>query len=114
MGGEKMKSLKYDKVRVALDNYPEVRKRIGSVIRRKEFSYVLLNSLVEIRKFEEKEDLEDLIKVYKSAARNYSKEKLFEVFDILSEYDMKSKGLGASFFIPDIELIKEMCLRILN
>ena len=54
------------------------------------------------------------IKEYKSAARNYSKEKLFEVFDILSEYDMKSKGLGASFFIPDIELIKEMCLRILN
>lgn len=54
------------------------------------------------------------IKEYKSAAKNYPKAKLYEVFDVLSEYDLKSKGVGASSSITGIELMKEMCLKILN
>jgi len=50
---------------------------------------------------------------YKKAAKNYSKEKLVEVFEILSEYDLKSKGIGAKL-VTSIELTKEMCLKILN
>ena len=54
------------------------------------------------------------LKEYKSATRNYPKNKMFEVFDILSEYDMKSKGIGASSSVTGIELMKEMCLKILK
>lgn len=53
------------------------------------------------------------LKEYRTAARNFPKGKLFEVFDILSEYDLKSKGIGARS-ITSIELIKEMCLKIIN
>ncbi len=52
------------------------------------------------------------LKEYKIVVRNYSGGRLARVFDILHEYDLKSKGLGLRT-IDNMELIKEMCLKIL-
>jgi DNA polymerase-3 subunit delta len=51
------------------------------------------------------------LKDYRLAARNYSRGKLFEVFDILKDYDLRAKGVNVRT-VPQIELIKEMILKI--
>lgn len=50
---------------------------------------------------------------YKSAAKHYSPQKIEEVFSILQEYDLKSKGVNNSS-VSDMELYKELSFRILN
>ncbi len=46
------------------------------------------------------------VRDYAAASRNYSPTKLFEIIGILREYDMKSKGLGASGLVSSGELLK--------
>ncbi|MFI5140558.1 MAG: DNA polymerase III subunit delta, partial [Sphingobacteriales bacterium] len=53
------------------------------------------------------------IKDYKAAAKNYSEQKLEQVFYTLEEYDLRSKGVNNSN-IKEGELLKEMVTRILN
>ncbi len=54
------------------------------------------------------------VKEYAAASRNYSPTKLFEIIGILREYDMKSKGFGASGLVSSGELQKEMVYKILH
>ena len=53
------------------------------------------------------------VKDYKAALKNYSEQKLEEIFYILEEYDLRSKGVhnGA---MKEGELLKEMVSRVLN
>ena len=62
-----------------------------------------LSSLAKVNQY--------FLKDYRLAARNYSRGKLFEVFEILKDYDLRSKGVNVRT-IPQIELIKEMILKI--
>jgi DNA polymerase-3 subunit delta len=50
---------------------------------------------------------------YKIAARNYSPNKLEQVFNLLHQYDLRSKGVDNAA-TPDGELMKEMVYRILH
>lgn len=50
---------------------------------------------------------------YKSAAKVYNRLQLEEVFAILREYDLRSKGVDNFSFSPG-ELLREMIIRILN
>lgn len=52
------------------------------------------------------------VKDLRRAANLYSRQKLIEVFSILKEYDLKSKGLDSKN-TPQLELIKEMILKIM-
>lgn len=54
------------------------------------------------------------VKDYKSAARNYSEQKLENIFYLLEEYDLRSKGVNSTNNAGDGELLKEMVFRILN
>lgn len=54
------------------------------------------------------------VKDYARAARNYSPTKLYEIIGILREYDMKSKGLGASGLVNSGDIQKEMIYKILH
>lgn len=54
------------------------------------------------------------VKDYKNAARNYTPEKLEQIFYILEEYDLRSKGVNSTNNIKEGELLKEMVYRILN
>jgi len=54
------------------------------------------------------------VKDYIKAARNYSPTKLYEIIGILREYDMKSKGLGASGLVNIGDIQKEMIYKILH
>ncbi len=51
------------------------------------------------------------IRTYINAAKKYSRDKLIEVFQILKEYDLKSKGIEKRS-TTDVELLKEMIIRI--
>src|SRR5690606_14824080 len=53
-------------------------------------------------------------KEYDMAARNYSRRKTFDVFAILHEYDLKSKGLHVGPHTTSGELMREMIYKILN
>jgi DNA polymerase-3 subunit delta len=54
-----------------------------------------------------------LVREYKQAARNYPLEKIRKVFSILSEYDLKSKGVENNS-IEDEALYTELAYKILN
>jgi len=51
---------------------------------------------------------------YIAAARKFTPSKLYEIIGILREYDMKSKGVGSSGSVDDLELQKEMIYKILH
>lgn len=53
------------------------------------------------------------VKDYKAAAKNYSVEKLEQVFYILEEYDLRVKGVN-NHSVKEGELMKEMVFRILS
>ncbi len=53
------------------------------------------------------------VKDYKVAAKNYSEKKLEQIFYILEEYDLRSKGVNNTG-TKEGELLKEMVFRILN
>ncbi len=50
---------------------------------------------------------------YKLAAQKYNPEKLVEIFSILREFDLKSKGIG-NVSVPPGDLFKEMIYKILH
>jgi len=54
------------------------------------------------------------VKDYKNAARNYSEKQLEQIFYILEEYDLRSKGVNSTNNIKEGELLKEMVFRIMN
>ncbi len=78
--------------------------------------------LVQQNKHAQDKELMTLIKIfnsfaikgYKNAARNYSEQKLEEIFTVLEEYDLRSKGVNSTGNTPPGELMKEMVFRILN
>lgn len=51
---------------------------------------------------------------YDVAARNFNRRKTFDIISVLREYDLKSKGLGASPHLTHGELMREMVFKILN
>ena len=53
------------------------------------------------------------IKDYKAAAKNYSEKKLEQVFYMLEEYDLRSKGVNNPS-LKEGELLKELVTRILS
>ena len=53
------------------------------------------------------------LKDYRTAAANYSPQKLEQVFKILEEFDLRSKGVN-NRSLKEGELLKEMVARILN
>lgn len=52
------------------------------------------------------------VKDYKQALRNYSEQKLVQIFHLLEEYDLRSKGLN-NYSIKEGELLKELVSKIL-
>ena len=50
---------------------------------------------------------------YKLAAQKYNPEKLLEIFSILREFDLKSKGIG-NVSVPPGDLLKEIIYKILH
>ena len=54
------------------------------------------------------------VKDYKTAIRNYTPQKLEQIFYLLEEYDLRSKGVNNTGGIKEGELMKEMVFRILN
>lgn len=52
------------------------------------------------------------VKDYKAALRNYSEQQLVQVFHLLEEYDLRSKGLN-NYSIKEGELLKELVSKIL-
>ena len=55
-----------------------------------------------------------IAKSYIAAAKKYSPTKLYEIFGILREYDMKSKGFDVSTMVNLADLQKEMIYKILH
>ena len=55
-----------------------------------------------------------IAKSYIAAAKKYSPTKLYEIFGILREYDMKSKGFDVSTMVDSADLQKEMIYKILH
>ena len=53
------------------------------------------------------------IKDYRHTAKIYPRAKLEQVFSILEEYDLRSKGVGSRKFSSK-ELLKEMVFKILH
>ncbi len=53
------------------------------------------------------------VKDYKAAARNFSEQKLEQIFHTLEEYDLRSKGVGNSS-VKEGELMKELVSKILT
>ncbi|MFI5206150.1 MAG: DNA polymerase III subunit delta, partial [Candidatus Paceibacterales bacterium] len=54
------------------------------------------------------------VKDYKNAVKNYSEAKLEQIFYILEEYDLRSKGVNNTGAIKEGGLLKELVTRILN
>ena len=50
---------------------------------------------------------------YQTAAKNYSMSKLFKIFTLLKEYDLKSKGVNNTS-LNDSELLRELTFKILH
>lgn len=55
-----------------------------------------------------------IAKDYKVYAANYSMPKIKNTFDLLRNYDLKSKGMGMSGATPQAEILKEIVVKILN
>ena len=51
------------------------------------------------------------LKQYHKAAFNYSNKQLFHIFELLKNYDLKSKGVKNK--VKNKELIKELMLKII-
>ncbi len=52
---------------------------------------------------------------YEQTARNYSEPALVNVFALLREYDLKSKGVGSNLAGKgEAELLKELCWKVMN
>lgn len=54
------------------------------------------------------------IKDYELAARNFSRRKLFDIFSILRDSDLKSKGVNVGLNTSDGNQMREMIYKILN
>jgi DNA polymerase-3 subunit delta len=54
------------------------------------------------------------IKEYKAAMVNYPLPQILHILQLLSEYDLRSKGVGSTGNISDGELIREMVFRIIT
>jgi DNA polymerase-3 subunit delta len=54
------------------------------------------------------------VKDYKLAAKNYSEQKLEQIFYTLEEYDLRAKGVNSTNNIKEGELLKELVVKILN
>lgn len=54
------------------------------------------------------------IKEYEQASRNYSRRKVFDIFTILKESDLKSKGVNIGLNTSDGDQMREMIFKILN
>lgn len=55
----------------------------------------------------------NFVKDYRRFARNFNMHQLDSIFEMLNEYDLKSKGVGSTGATNEIELLKEICARIL-
>lgn len=55
-----------------------------------------------------------IAKNYMHYAANYDLKQIKNIFDVLREYDLKSKGMGATGATPQGEFLKEMIAKILN
>lgn len=53
------------------------------------------------------------VKDYKTALRNYSEQKLEQIFYLLEEYDLRSKGVTSTNNIKEGELLKELVAKVL-
>jgi DNA polymerase-3 subunit delta len=53
------------------------------------------------------------VKDYKAAARNYTEQKLEQIFYLLEEYDLRVKGVN-NHQVKEGELLRELVVRILN
>lgn len=53
------------------------------------------------------------VKDYEIGMRNYNKRKLFQIIEILNDYDLKSKGFGNTS-TSDGDLLKELTFKILH
>lgn len=54
------------------------------------------------------------VKDYEAAARSYSIGHVFNIINLLREYDLKSKGVDSTGNVTDGELLKELMFRILH
>lgn len=54
------------------------------------------------------------VKDYEIAARNFNRRKVFDVIHLISEYDLKSKGVNAGPLLSSGDLLKELIYKILN
>lgn len=54
------------------------------------------------------------VQEYEIAARNYNRRKTFQVIQVISEYDLKSKGVNVGANLSQADLLKEMVYKILN
>lgn len=54
------------------------------------------------------------VQEYEIAARNYNRRKAFQIIQIISEYDLKSKGVNVGPNLSQADLLKEMVYKILN
>ncbi|SFT17758.1 DNA polymerase III subunit delta [Sphingobacterium wenxiniae] len=54
------------------------------------------------------------VKEYELAARNFNRRKTFDIIRLLSEYDMKSKGMDIGPFTDQSEILRELVFKILN
>lgn len=53
------------------------------------------------------------VKQYQTASRNYTKKQLFSIFELLKEYDLRSKGVNNKS-TKQIGLLKELSFKILH
>lgn len=54
------------------------------------------------------------VQEYEIAARNYNRRKAFQAIQVISEYDLKSKGVNVGPNLSQADLLKEMIYKILN
>ncbi|HKJ78358.1 MAG TPA: DNA polymerase III subunit delta, partial [Prolixibacteraceae bacterium] len=78
------------------------------------FTYHFLQNKSEYNVAAELQVAPFFAKSYIAAAKKYSPTKLYEVMGILREYDLKSKGMGASGMVDAASLQKEMIYKILH
>lgn len=52
--------------------------------------------------------------VFFTAQRNYSQAKLFTIYELLREYDLKLKGVGTTNNTPQGDLMKELLFKIMH
>ncbi|MEL6668863.1 MAG: DNA polymerase III subunit delta, partial [Bacteroidota bacterium] len=55
------------------------------------------------------------LREYNEATRNYNRAQTIAVFELLHEYDLKSKGVGAVTAVrEDGALLQELCWRVMG